>query len=337
MALQSAYNHILKSKYDRIAYLKAQKRDDLWSDIFHIYNHLKYLQEQLESVLPLRLHGKELVFPHTDYDQEMVAAKKKAADFYVKHGKLMLAKGDRFSAREAYKDFQELKKFFPHYKNVDELLEQAYQQGLTRVLIDIDNQSFYNLSPVFLESLLPRDYERLNGKWQMWHESPQQDNDDYEVRVSIEKIDLSPGLVKEKSYSETKEVEDGWEYELDANGNIKKDSLGNDIKVPKTKILEALVNEYTQRREGHSKVEITFFALSSGRRIKKIPAHISFFFENQYATVSGDLEAASDRTRQLMQQAPVPFPTDRDMLDISVEPLQKRIEDLLESNRYLLK
>ena len=337
LALRSAYNHILKKQYDRIAYLKAQKRDDLWSDIFHIYNHLKYLQEQLESVLPLRLHGKEVSFPHTDYDKEMISAKKIAADFYVRHGKQMLAKGDRFSARKAYEDFQQLKKFFPNFKNVDELLQKAYQQGLTNVLIDIDNRSFYNLSPAFLESLLPRDYEQLNGKWQSWHEIPQQDNDDYEVRISIEKIVLSPGLVKEKEYTETKEVDDGWEYELDENGNVKKDSLGNDIKVPKTKVLEALVKEYTRRREGHSKVEITFYALPSGQRLKKVPANIVFFFENQYATLSGDLKAASDRTRELMQQSPLPFPSDQDMLDISAEPLQKRIEDLLEDHRYLLK
>jgi hypothetical protein len=336
IALKDSYNYILTKKYDRIKYLKAQKRDDVWDEIFHIYNRLKFLQEELQTVTPLYLNGKTIDFPYTDYDHEMVVAKKKAADFYASHGKQMLAKGDRFSARKAYKDFTDLKNFFPNYKNVDELLGEAYLKGLSNIVVKVENHSLYNLDKTFTEALLPRNFDKLGDKWQQWHNPPEESFDNFEVRISIENIEISQGLEKEKEYTETKEVEDGWEYELDANGNVKKDSLGNDIKIPKVVILEAIVKKVIQRREGYTHVEITFSDLSTNRRIKKVPANISFFFENRFATVNGDIEAVSKETRKLMRQGPLPFPSDIDMLELSKEPLQRRIENILSDNRQIV-
>ncbi len=336
LALKKSYHQILKTTNDRISYLKKQNRDDVYSEIFDHYNHLKYLQEELETVLPLRLNGRNIDFPHTDYDDQMIKAKKKAADFYFNHGNQMLEKGDKFSARIAYKDFTDLKNFFPNYKNIDALLEEALQQGTSHVVIELENKTFFRLSDNFMNDLLPRNLSKLNKDWQNWHESPRKSFDDYEVKISLVDISLSPGLEKENNYTELKEIEDGWEYELDEDGNVKKDSLGNDIKVPKIVELKAYVKEFLQRREGHTHVEILFYDLQTNQRIKKIPADVVFFFENRFATVSGDLEAASKATRRLMRNRPIPFPSDVDMLELSKEPLRERVEDLIRQNRKVI-
>lgn len=336
LALQKSYHQILKTKNDRITYLKKQNRDDVYSEIFDHYNRLKYLQEELETVLPLRLRGRNIDFPHTDYDDVMIKAKKKAADFYFNHGNQMLDKGDKFSARIAHRDFTDLKNFFPNYKNIDALLEEALQKGTSHVVIELENKTFFRLSKNFMKDLLPRNIAQLNKDWQSWHEAPQKSFDDYEVKISVVDISLSPGLEKENNFTEVKEVEEGWEYDLDANGNVKKDSLGNDIKIPKIVELTAYVKEFLQRREGHTHVEILFYDLQTNQRIKKVPADIVFFFENRFATVSGDIEAASKETRRLMRNRPMPFPSDADMLELSKEPLRDRIEDLIRQNQKVI-
>ena len=68
----------------------------------------------------------------------------------------------------------------------------------------------------------------------------------YNTNNLLSKFQELPEEVKENNYSETKEIEDGFDYELDANGNVKKDTAGNDIKIIKYKTIRCNVKELHQ-------------------------------------------------------------------------------------------
>ena len=44
--------------------------------------------------------------------------------------------------------------------------------------------------------------------------------------MRLTNIEVSPEQIKEREYEDTKEIEDGFEYVLDGNGNVAKDSSG---------------------------------------------------------------------------------------------------------------
>ena len=75
---------------ERIRYLKMEGRPDAWDEIYQIYNSLNSRQTLVRTVLPLELEGKQVDFPYVDYIQEMVEAKRKAADFYFAHGNQLM-------------------------------------------------------------------------------------------------------------------------------------------------------------------------------------------------------------------------------------------------------
>ena len=65
----------------------------------------------------------------------------------------------------------------------------------------------------------------MNSQWQRYYHSAQPGMDmDYTVIVSLENVRFSPERVSERNFKETKVIEDGWDYVLDENGNVAKDS-----------------------------------------------------------------------------------------------------------------
>lgn len=75
----------------------------------------------------------------------------------------------------------------------------------------------------------------MNRKWYKFYTTEDNANVefDYQVNINIKEIAITPEKEKEREYTETALVKDGFEYVRDERGNVKKDSLGNDIKKKK--------------------------------------------------------------------------------------------------------
>ena len=71
---------------------------------------------------------------------------------------------------------------------------------------------------------------------------------------------VSPDGVKDEDEIFNKRISDGFEYVLDANGNVMKDTAGNDIKLQKFKDITCTLIETQQFKsvEIRGEVEITF-------------------------------------------------------------------------------
>ena len=62
---------------------------------------------------------------------------------------------------------------------------------------------------------------------------------DYAVMVKLNSIMVSPDETKDTDEVFNKRISDGFEYVLDANGNVMKDTAGNDINCRSSRILPA--------------------------------------------------------------------------------------------------
>ena len=58
----------------------------------------------------------------------------------------------------------------------------------------------------------------MNSQWRRFHTRAEADQEyDYRARIEIVHLDVSPEMVREREYTDTKEIEDGWEYVLDSD------------------------------------------------------------------------------------------------------------------------
>src|SRR5258705_13880727 len=91
-------------------------------------------------------------------------------------------------------------------------------------------------------------------------------------------------------YTDKKTISDGWKYEYDSHGNVKKDSLGNDIKKPKYKTITCIITEYTEQKSSTITGSIDFYRTGNSL-LYSYPFDVHEIFEHKWATANGDLKA----------------------------------------------
>lgn len=336
--LEQAYSKANQQDFDRIEFLKKEGNPDIWDEVFSTYSTLKNRQDYVKTVLPLKVSGREANIPVRNYDEELIAAKKKAAEYFYAHGNQLLSKNDKFEARKAYSDFQMVKNYYSNYKDVDDLLLKSRSMGVSRAMLKMDNKSGIPLPKEFEEDLFKISLNDLNSTWMIYDTKYNKDaNYDYGLIANIKTIAVSPESVKEIRSNETMEVPDGFSYVLDKKGNVMKDSLGNDIKIPKTKTISCTVIQVLLHKQAVISGTLDYVDIRTGQLLRSDPITSEVCFDNISATAIGDLNALKPETKQLLNNRPMPFPSDPAMLMQSSHTLKEMIKGIVYNNRYLLK
>ena len=126
-------------------------------------------QALVRTVTPLTLNGKTIEYPYVDYMPEMVAAKRKSADFYYAHGNELMKSKLKESYRQAFYEFVRAKEYVGDYEGIDNKIEDAKYLGMSRVFITLQNKSILKFPQEFEEDLLALDLPRLNSEWVEYH------------------------------------------------------------------------------------------------------------------------------------------------------------------------
>lgn len=334
--LTQAYKQANRQNLDRIDFLRKTGQPDIWEEIFENYNALKVRQDLIKS-LPQQILT-AVGYQYKDYDTDLIEAEKKACDYYYAHGKKLLANNDKQSARQAYDEFLKVKKHYSDYKDVNELLKQAEEAGTSYVIFYMQNNS---------NAILPNDFEYefmkislsdVDSKWVRYDTKEQEGlNYDYAIVLNLKVIDVSPERLKENNWTEYKDIQDGWTYKLDKNGNVMKDTLGNDIKEPKYIRIICHLKEVAQNKEAILSGKIDFYNNLSKQLISSEPVTANSVFNNAYLMANGDMRALTNETQKRLGNGPLPFPTDFDMIFMANEFLQKAVKETIRNKTYLFK
>jgi len=326
---------------DRIKYLKMENNPDNYDEIFNRYNMLKERQRKVRTVTPLTVDGKTYSYQFVDYDAEMVNAKRKAADFFFDNGKGLL---DNALKKEDYRDaYFQLRKAAEYsggqYPNIDALIYEARDKGISRVIVQLVNQSPVQLPAAVEEDLISFDMQGLGSEWVEYHfKHLNKDIDyDYDILVKLLTVAVSPDHSEDTDKIFNKRVADGFEYVLDANGNVMKDTAGNDIKIQKFRDITCTLIETRQYKAVEIRGEVEILSNYPQRRlIKKEPFGASNEFEHFSARAIGDLGALTEEALQKTQQEKVPFPSDVEMVMTCTETLKPAIRNAVYSNRQYI-
>jgi len=336
--LERSYQVANDQDNERIKFLKMEGKPNNWDNIYLVYKSLSDRQSLVKSVTPLNKNGQTVDFPYVDYMSEMVAAKRKAADFYYAHGIELMKSGLKDSYRQAYDEFVRAKDYVGDYEGIDAKIMDSKELGMSRVFVSIQNNSMIKFPQEFEQDMLALDLPALNSQWVEYHTQNLNKDTKYDfyVDVIIKNIAVSPDQTIQKDTVVKKEVEDGYTYMLDKKGNVMKDTLGNDIKMKKYKTLQCALVESYQRKACRIDGDVAVIQTNPDKVLKKDPIFAQSNFEFVSSRALGDLQALNAQQLEKTKTAPAPFPTDIDMVIRCSEALKAAIRGAIQNNkRYI--
>jgi len=327
--IEAAFKKANQRDLDRITFLKKEGRPENWDEIYQRYHNIKSRQDRVQAILPLYIQYKNRSadLPFVKIEDDMISSKEKAAAFYYANAMQLLTKNNRMDARRAYEELTNIKQYYTSYKDLDDQLRRAHAAGTNYVLYKFKNDYRGIIPAEFEREFMKISLQDQNDFWINYHvvRDPAVTYD-YEVRYLLKDIQVSPEQYKEVQYEETKQVQDGWEYEYDRSGNVKKDSLGNDIKKPKYKTIKATVKEIQQRKMATLIGKLQYYNNHTGQMMESHPIGADAVWENFAATYMGDKNALKPDTLKKIGNSPQAFPTNEYMImqaNATIKPIIK--------------
>jgi phosphoglycolate phosphatase-like HAD superfamily hydrolase len=337
--LESAYAKALERDLAEIKFLKKDGNPEQLENIYELYVQLDNRQNRIKPLLPLPIleEGRNARFTMKDYSNEIISAKDQlTAHLYGKAAALMRQGADnKYVYRDVFDDLRYIDEISPNYKNVRQLMEEAQAKGVDFVLVTLNNNTDKIIPRRLEDDLLNFNTYGLNDIWTIYHGNEvEKVKYDFGLILEFRDIQISPEQIRERQVIKEKEVKDGWEYALDDNGNVLKDSLGNDIKVDKFKTIRCELYEFTQFKATKVNGQVRFVNYQNQQVIEAFPITTEFVFEHQYADFDGDRRALGDEFNSLLNVRAVPFPSNEQMIYDSGEDIKARLKAILTRNRF---
>lgn len=322
--------------------LKKEDRPELWERIHNIHLDIRDRQNKVAPLTPLvAKNGYRAQFQFVEIAAMERQSREKAAEYLYDQSVTLLdraEKGDKLAARKAYDLLFDLqKRYYPNYRDKDELIAKARDLGTSYVVFEVKNQSGKVLPRVFAERLLTIDKKGLDSEWREYafEEKPGL-HYDYKAVLKVRDIDISPERAQERAYIDEKQIQDGWDYVLDKRGNVMKDTLGNDIKTPRMVFIRAEVLEIHQSKAARIAGSIEVRDSRSNALLETCEVSTEVVFENYASTFRGDERALTQDSKNRMGNRPLPFPKDEDMLVQAAERLKPEVKEELRLSRAIL-
>ncbi len=337
--LDRAYKIANEQDQERVTFLEREDNPGNYDEVFAIYTRMKNRQSLVRTVSPMNLNGRIIEYPYVDYDAKIISAKRKAAEYYYHSGKELMKTGTKEAYRQAYAEMTRAQEYSGGlYPDLEPLIEEARFKGISRVLVLVNNMTHINLDPVWEADLLEIDTRGFENEWVEYHFKHLNEDIsyDYTIFVNLESIMISPDEVKEKDNLYKKKVEDGFDYVLDANGNVMKDTAGNDIKIPRYKELQCTLIETHQFKSVQINGNIEILSENPKKLIRKEPIGAEHIFEHHSARAVGDVGALDAEAKQMIEREAVPFPNDLEMLSMCTETLKPAIREGIYKNRQYI-
>ena len=318
--LETAFKKATEKDMAYIDKLKNEGNPETWETILSIYNTISDRQEQIRPLLPLTdENGKKANFLFVNTNDLEKEAKEQTINFLYNSAKDLLDEArnskDRIPARKAYESLLKLKNYAARFLDVPQLEREARELGTTKILVNVQNYSQAVFPAGLEDEILRLGFRDLDREWQKFDAYPERNREyDLGITLILSNVQVSPGTVSEKSFSEKKEIPDGFQYALDEKGNVKKDTAGNDIKLPKTKVIEAQILEVFQSKSAglSGRLEVMDLYTKGVRESRDI--NTVAIFENRAASFKGDERALTEDTKKRLGNRPAVFPTDAVLL-----------------------
>jgi hypothetical protein len=316
IALERGFEKITRQDMAAIDAWSLSNRAEDWEAIIRTAQNIQTRQDRIEPLLPLvSENGYRAKFTFVETDKIINEAKDRVVTLYetrlvdlVKAGRA----GSKSSARDAYDLLDHMRSLNGDYVR-PELKEEMRQLGINYILVSLENNSQAFIPYSVVDELMANDFSRNNNNWNRFYYSNADGVvPDFSVKLKIQEILVTPDGGQERRADYSKEIVDGWEYVLDARGNVLKDSLGNDVKRDKLVRVNATVLELVQSKKALLRSRLEIANEHTGELICTENIEVEEIFSHVARNIIGDDRALEHNMRTRIQ--PLPFPSESDLI-----------------------
>ncbi|WP_372752474.1 hypothetical protein [Mariniflexile sp.] len=330
--LQEAYNKANERDLSNIDFLKKDNNPENYLRIYDMYVGLNKRQELIKPLLPLAINGRAVKFDIKDYSSQIIIFKNNASLNLYNNASALLKSNNKLDARQAFAILQDIEDINPNYKDVRNLLEVAHNKGTDFVLVNMINDTRKTIPTRLEDDLLNFSTYGLNNLWTVYHSNPvEKVTYDYNMRVNLRDINLSPEQIKERQIIKEKQVADGKQNLLDAKGNVVKDSLGKAIQVDKLITVRCEYYESTQFKSAKVAGNVEYIDMINKQLVDAFPISSEFVFQHVFASARGDRRALETTLLPFLNNRQVPFPSEEQMIYDTGEDLKLQLKKIINS------
>jgi len=337
--LKEAYDKAVTRDLAEIRRLKSQNNPANLELIYKKYMSLDVRQDEIILLQPLNFEGKEVTFKTKDYSKNISTSKKNYSD-QMYNTTLPLMNNSKENARKAFKILEEIQVINPNYRSdLSSQIVNAKKRGSDYVYIVLHNNVKSQLQDSTSLSIL-NNFSKIrtgdfSNKWVVVHDK--KDNSisyNYQADIFLDKITAIPEKTNTQEVNQEKEVQTGWNYKVDSNGNRVKDKDGNDIKNPKMGKINAKVIIYQQIKSTVLDGKVTMKNLRTGANVGTTPLNGEAKLENVYGTYTGDPKAIDQKYHDALNKKRAAFPKDDAFNKFALQTFKQKIEQLLSQYKY---
>lgn len=336
--LEEAFKKNTERELKRIEFLKNDENPAHFETIYRSYTNLRDIQERIRPLLPLPIHGenRNARFSFDDYQNEILDSKDDLSEYLYDNASDLLKNASRKEDyRKAYDDFVYLEEINPGFDDTKLKMEEAHAKGQDYVRVNLVNDSEQIIPSKLQEELLNFNTYGLDNLWTKYHAKPLSNiTYDFEMKLSIKSVNISPEQVSEKQIIKERQIKDGHKFAVDTEGNVVRDSLGNKIKVERFKTVKCSFYQFTQFKSAQVTGVVNFTDLSNQQSINTYPLSSEYVFEHIYANYEGDKRALENDLVQLLGLASVPFPSNEQMVYDAGEDIKARLKFIVTNQHF---
>ena len=325
LILKDVFSRSLIKSQNKISSLKKDKNPEFYYEIYLEYQKLIDRQKKL-----MNISSSSLKFNFKNYDNDHIEFRYKTSNYYMELSKSLISKDDRLDYRNAYEYLIIIESINPNYLETRTLINLCLLRGKDHILLNVLNESNSVIYKELQKDILNINGYDLNSKWKSFHTA--KDNylgkTDFYIDLAFKAFIISPERILEKENTKKKNIKDGYTYQLDNNGNVMSDSLGNDIKIDKIVEISAKTKEFSQSKSAKVIAEVRYYD-NKNNLIEKFPLESEFWFRNIFLEFTGDKRVLSKKDKRLLKGRFLPFPPDDILLFNNSENIKQKLKNII--------
>jgi len=307
-AIPQLYNLIKKKHLDQIAAYNQSQQLNKWDNIVSEY---EYLQSAYNAIMNAPAAFK-LVNPES-YSSNIVEANESGATAYYENGNSYLVKDGRENAKAAYNAYKKAGKFVPGYKDINEKMQEAYENAIVNVIIiPVQDNSFFsnngwgnygmNYSNEYFQQNLLKDlsnYGRNPAKYyNEWDARRLNVTPDWTVNFMLKNILVPNPQVSYSSRTVNKQLQIG----TDTAGRPVYNNVSATINITRTSFIS------------RANMEVNITELSTRKNMSYRNYNEEYKWQQETATFSGDRRAISQTDWDLINNSGYNAPRKEEIL-----------------------
>ena len=325
LILTDIYDRSVVDSKNKISRFKKDGNPEFFDDIYFEYEKLIKRQIKLSNIANERLN-----FNFENYDSELINFRYKTSDYFLNISNSFISNDNKFDYRKAYNYLIIIESINPNYLNTRSLIELCLVKGKDYILLNVINESKSVLFKDLENDILNIKGYDLNSTWKSFFTK----NDSFEgtydfyIDLAFKSFIISPERLVQKEGFREKNIVDGLTYQLDEDGNVMKDSLGNDIKIDKLIKISVKSIESIQSKSAKVLAEIRLIDKKKNI-IDKFPLESEFWFRNRFLEYDGDKRVLTKNEIKLSKSRFIPFPSDEVLIFNNSENIKRKMKNII--------